>query len=366
MSNESSPGSRDNRLRRSASEESLLNGDCYLDGSNKRPALHSKGRAPAPPARLHHGAASRHPLYGCYQRNPMARSKSAHHLAVRLTDEPFGRLADSRVADSRVPDPTSPNPVMRPCTNGLRSKDSGVELKLSKSVEADREETKMVRKSYSRSFTAPDESYDSNRTLSGKGDDSFDSMYSVSKATVVDEPYDSSPAPVGATLTPAKTSEESYDSSTLSDDDSTPHVSRSNSRSKDSAAVTSAWESVYGSLGGPLVHAAPANVCQDAAPPVPPKLRHLPPVHVEVTRDERRGRSRRRGLKCAQRSKSLPPPPPAPSAHPPASHPPPYRHPPSVIPSHRAPITTFYLGDATQSQRYVVSQRFVDQEESYV
>lgn len=39
----------------------------------------------------------------------------------------------------------------------------------------------------------------------------------------------------------------SYDSSTLSDDDSTPHVSRSNSRAKDSCALANdTWERVYG------------------------------------------------------------------------------------------------------------------------
>ncbi|XP_043211785.1 uncharacterized protein LOC122376141 [Amphibalanus amphitrite] len=40
----------------------------------------------------------------------------------------------------------------------------------------------------------------------------------------------------------------SYDSSTLSDDDSTPHVSRSNSRSKDCALANDLWERTYGTL----------------------------------------------------------------------------------------------------------------------
>jgi len=44
----------------------------------------------------------------------------------------------------------------------------------------------------------------------------------------------------------------SYDSSTLSDDDSTPHVSRSNSRGKDYRAVNSAWETAYGALTVPV------------------------------------------------------------------------------------------------------------------
>lgn len=114
--------------------------------------------------------------------------------------------------------------------------------------------------------------------------------------------------------TPHIDAERSYDSSTLSDDDSTPHVSRSNSRGKD---CTGAVEQVYTLCDERLVHAAPAQVTVDP-PPLPPKrapLRHLPPVHVDTVQDEnkpleRRGRLRQRDLShksAAHRSKSLPP-----------------------------------------------------------
>ncbi|XP_034244424.1 uncharacterized protein LOC117647050 isoform X2 [Thrips palmi] len=143
-----------------------------------------------------------------------------------------------------------------------------------------------------------------------------------------------------------KSADDSYDSSTLSDDDSTPHVSRSNSRSKEPWSPTST-----AGVAAPAAPSAPP-------PPLPPKLRHLPPVHVELGATmERRGRSRRRLPKPAARSKSLPPPSQAhrngadgmadamaAPASPPPYRPPPYRPPPSVVPSHRAPITTYYLG----------------------
>lgn len=112
------------------------------------------------------------------------------------------------------------------------------------------------------------------------------------------------------------------DSSTLSDDDCTPHVSRSNSRGNE----------------------------------VTTKLRHLPPVHVDTCYV--RGRLKRKEERAAHRSRSLPPPPP-------------YRPPPPAHTTHsstqnrRAPITSYYLGDCSQSQRYIVTRTFVD-EESYV
>ncbi|XP_054265488.1 rho GTPase-activating protein 20-like isoform X2 [Macrosteles quadrilineatus] len=109
------------------------------------------------------------------------------------------------------------------------------------------------------------------------------------------------------------------DSSTLSDDDCTPHVSRSNSRGNE----------------------------------VTTKLRHLPPVHVETCFV--RGRLKRKEERAAHRSRSLPPPPP-------------YRPPPPATPAtqnRRAPITSYYLGDCSQSQRYIVTRTFMD-EESYV
>ncbi|RZF48325.1 hypothetical protein LSTR_LSTR010288 [Laodelphax striatellus] len=115
---------------------------------------------------------------------------------------------------------------------------------------------------------------------------------------------------------------ECEDSSTLSDDDCTPHVSRSNSRGNE----------------------------------VTPKLRHLPPVHVAdsaTTHVVTRGRLKRKEERAAHahRSRSLPPPPP-------------YRPPPPAS-NRRAPITSYYLGDCSQSQRYVVTTSFLD-EESYV
>uniref|UniRef100_A0A1B6DL33 Rho-GAP domain-containing protein n=1 Tax=Clastoptera arizonana TaxID=38151 RepID=A0A1B6DL33_9HEMI len=107
------------------------------------------------------------------------------------------------------------------------------------------------------------------------------------------------------------------DSSTLSDDDCTPHVSRSNSRGNE----------------------------------VTTKLRHLPPVHVDTCFV--RGRLKRKEEKAAHRSRSLPPPPP-------------YRPPPPAnTQNRRAPITSYYLGDCSQSQKYVVTRTFMD-EESYV
>nr|XP_018906166.1 PREDICTED: uncharacterized protein LOC109036419 [Bemisia tabaci] len=103
------------------------------------------------------------------------------------------------------------------------------------------------------------------------------------------------------------------DSSTLSDDDCTPHISRSNSRSNE----------------------------------VTTKLRHLPPVHVDTCYV--RSRLKQKEDTPAHRSKSLPPPPP-------------YRPPPPV--NGRRPITTYHLGD-NQRQMYFVPRTFVD-EESYV
>lgn len=151
--------------------------------------------------------------------------------------------------------------------------------------------------------------------------------------------------------------ERSYDSSTLSDDDSTPHVSRSNSRGKECGGTTTSttitWEKINSSStlinthqdSQILVHAAPIAVHEDIIhdpPPLPPKrlssevkLRHLPPVHVDTTPSkeinpntnvlskkkvnpptqvppvavERSGRLRQRKLGISwQRSKSLPPP----------------------------------------------------------
>ncbi|KAJ8893485.1 hypothetical protein PR048_006083 [Dryococelus australis] len=426
-------------IRRSASEESLLNGVSELNSYDdedgvgvKKPALHRKGKAPLPP----HPANASSLLevrdnYTCYKpATPITRSKSAHHLHMELDGpSPYAKkdTVNFTRQDADVLVDTSGH-VIRPHRSGHR--------KAARSSTED----------WSRSRSTPH------------------------IATVALEEVD-----------------RSYDSSTLSDDDSTPHVSRSNSRGKDCAAANSAWESAYGTAPTELlVHAAPVNIheesCSDSdpsphvsgipmtpahhrklgtiappifaqessAPPLPPKrssaevkLRHLPPVHVDApsrtqsTRPqssyisgeepmvwensdaqvprkppERRGRLRQRDLnsRASQRSKSLPPPPGEDVSveddekpyeernHPPnlqgeiswsVSHlrslfttsggqPPPYRPPPSVIPSYRAPITSYHLGNSSQSERYVVSRHLLldpgprlrmdstEEEESYV
>ncbi|XP_065213661.1 rho GTPase-activating protein 20-like isoform X3 [Planococcus citri] len=109
---------------------------------------------------------------------------------------------------------------------------------------------------------------------------------------------------------------ECEDSSTLSDEDCTPHVSRSNSRGNE--VVT--------------------------------KLRYSPAaVHSETC--VVRGRLKKKEDRAAHRSRSLPPPPP-------------YRPPPPAT-SRRAPITSYYLGDCNQIQKYVITRTYMD-EESYV
>ncbi|XP_024080910.1 rho GTPase-activating protein 20-like isoform X3 [Cimex lectularius] len=106
--------------------------------------------------------------------------------------------------------------------------------------------------------------------------------------------------------------EEQEDSSTLSDDDCTPQVSRSNSRGNE----------------------------------VTPRLRHLPPVHVETS--YLRGRLRTSSDQPAHRSRSLPP--------------------PQQINNNnntnnkRAPITSYYLPVVSP---YIVTRAYRD-EESYV
>ncbi len=109
---------------------------------------------------------------------------------------------------------------------------------------------------------------------------------------------------------------ECEDSSTLSDEDCTPHVSRSNSRGNE--VVT--------------------------------KLRYSPAV-PQSDACVVRGRVKRKEERAAHRSRSLPPPPP-------------YRPPPPAT-SRRAPITSYYLGDCNQMQKYVITRTYMD-EESYV
>ncbi|PSN53413.1 hypothetical protein C0J52_21377 [Blattella germanica] len=417
-------------MRRSASDESLLN-DTVTEqnqyderdatGMLKRPALHRKGRAPPPPPPVPASnlPESREPTYSCYPGTPMLRSKSAHLLC---------------------------EPDTSTCTY-LAHENSALGGTSMDCADVNSSHRKAIRVT-----TAPED-------------------WSRSRST---------PHIAASSLDDA---DRSYDSSTLSDDDSTPHVSRSNSRGKDCAAANSAWESAYGSTPASemLVHAAPINICEEnsdteqhqtqppvppspprhhspnseSAPPLPPKrsstdikLRHLPPVHVDAPvprhnsvpmeetpqwdagadgqspvrkAPERKGRLRHRdnGARTSQRSKSLPPPPgesrsemiddidgnsdelrklSTSSANPSglrgeiswsvsqlrslfndSTRPPPYRPPPSVIPSHRAPITSYHLGNSSQSERYVISRRLLldpgprlrgvdstDEEESYV
>lgn len=125
--------------------------------------------------------------------------------------------------------------------------------------------------------------------------------------------------------------EKEEDSSTLSDEDCTPHVSRSNSRGNEVAADS-------------------LKLRQHQSSSTPAQ----PPVHADGT-VRLRGRLKRKEEKAAvsaARSRSLPPPPP-------------YRPPPPA--NRRAPITSYYLGECSQAQqqRFVVTRTYAD-EESYV
>ncbi|KAE9536609.1 hypothetical protein AGLY_007011 [Aphis glycines] len=133
-----------------------------------------------------------------------------------------------------------------------------------------------------------------------------------------------------ATATPADNccDENEEDSSTLSDEDCTPHVSRSNSRGNEVAT-----DSLKLRQHQPL---------------------QAPAAHADGT-VRLRGRLKRKEEKAAvaaARSRSLPPPPP-------------YRPPPPA--NRRAPITSYYLGECSQAQqqRFVVTRTYAD-EESYV
>lgn len=233
----------------------------------------------------------------------------------------------------------------------------------------------------------------------------------------------STPHIVQEVTTNGVTGDCSYDSSTLSDDDSTPHVSRSNSRGKDcggdsfstasssnastlvpstpppptappqpvekqrvmSAKAKQLYEEslrIYREQGGnterEVVHAAPVRVDSQEEDDEPPRTKRV----------ERRGRTARRGW-SASRSKSLPPAEqpeedeaaPIPTTQNLRSEiswcvselralydnrqqhhhgpPPPYRPPPPCavlsIPSHRAPITSYHLGNS-QSELYVTQR----------
>lgn len=129
------------------------------------------------------------------------------------------------------------------------------------------------------------------------------------------------------------TGEKEEDSSTLSDEDCTPHVSRSNSRGNEVAADSMNLRQHHHSHH---------------------QQQPQPAVHMDGT-VRLRGRLKRKEEKAtvaAARSRSLPPPPP-------------YRPPPPA--NRRAPITSYYLGECSQTQtkRFAVTRRYKD-EESYV
>lgn len=120
---------------------------------------------------------------------------------------------------------------------------------------------------------------------------------------------------------------ECEDSSTLSDEDCTPHVSRSNSRGNEVVVAKLRYSSTEAAPSSPATSATSSSSCVV------------------------RGRVKRKEERAAHRSRSLPPPPP-------------YRPPPPAT-SRRAPITSYYLGDCSQMQKYVITRTYMD-EESYV
>lgn len=127
---------------------------------------------------------------------------------------------------------------------------------------------------------------------------------------------------------------ECEDSSTLSDEDCTPHVSRSNSRGNEVVVAKLRYS--------PAVHSA------EAAPSSPSASATSSSSSSSCVV---RGRVKRKEERAAHRSRSLPPPPP-------------YRPPPPAT-SRRAPITSYYLGECSQMQKYVITRTYMD-EESYV
>ncbi|KAF4517414.1 hypothetical protein B566_EDAN005023 [Ephemera danica] len=352
-----------NVLRRSASEESLLNS--YRNSGNKRPALHSKGRAPAPPQ-----APPRRPHHAHYV---LSRSKSAHHLASELEDS----LSQSL--------PVKPSVVPAQCEDWARS-----------------QSTPHIAAATSLAVDEVERSYDSS-TLS---DDDSTPHVSRSNSRGKDCPAANNPAPWENFSIPNNF-----------------EVARRGSDLVRAAPVMA------------------TDSDPEVLPPLPPKqrrspiekLRHLPPVHVKLegagspntpqrrrpssvyhpveaaeplysaprqeepkSAPERRGRLRRRDMGACKRSKSLPPAEKqeekveeAPAVSEVTwsvsqlrslfgdSRPPPYR-PPPAIPSHRAPITSFHLGNS-QSQLQLArlldrrrdlgradSRESTSEEESYV
>lgn len=132
------------------------------------------------------------------------------------------------------------------------------------------------------------------------------------------------------------TGEKEEDSSTLSDEDCTPHVSRSNSRGNEVVADSVNLRQQH--------HHHPHHQQQQQQP--------QPSSDGTVRLRGRLKRKEEKATVAAARSRSLPPPPP-------------YRPPPPA--NRRAPITSYYLGECSQTQtkRFAVTRRYKD-EESYV
>ena len=209
-------------MRRSASDESLanVNSSSMQDGhyhhhhmhqhmhyqsNNKKPAAHRKGRAPPPPAN------GRMMMMDCMELS--RRSKSDAHL-----DADALRLASQDETDRRSS-----------VVNYAKHHHSGEQ-------------------SY--------HNYHHNHIHHQQQHQHSSMRPSLSTPHISEDPSGSSSSTTLA--------DRSYDSSTLSDDDSTPHVSRSNSRgSKDYRAVNSAWESAYGALTVPVPAPIHIIVSQD-------------------------------------------------------------------------------------------------------
>ena len=219
------PGS----MRRSASDESLANVNSssmqdahyhhmhhhmhHQSNNNKKPAIHRKGRAPAPPANGRMMMSM-----DCMELS--RRSKSDAHL-------------DAEALRSTGQDET----------------DRRSSVNYSKHLHA------TDHHNHHHHFHHPQQINYHHHSMS-----SSSMRPSLSTPHISDDPSGSSSSTILA--------DRSYDSSTLSDDDSTPHVSRSNSRgSKDYRAVNSAWESAYGALTVPVPAPIHVIVSQDGSTP---------------------------------------------------------------------------------------------------
>lgn len=148
--------------------------------------------------------------------------------------------------------------------------------------------------------------------------------------------------------------EKEEDSSTVSDEDCTPHVSRSNSRGNEVATDSPKLRQHHQPTAAATA-ATTSNVTIATATGTTTTTGTTSPAHHADGTVRLRGRLKRKEEKAAvaaARSRSLPPPPP-------------YRPPPPA--NRRAPITSYYLGECSQAQqqRFVVTRTYAD-EESYV